>query len=70
LQEIILDKNIKLLDCPWVVYSANLYGDSTSNILHNVIRIENIKDGVEVVSAILNKTNPQRIVNLYDKMYT
>ena len=64
MQEIILDKNIKLLDSPGVVFSNSL--DKEYNmILHNVIRIEDVKDPIEVVSVILNKVPKETIIELY-----
>lgn len=61
LQEIILDKDIKLIDCPGVVYS-----NSEDAILHNVIRIEDIKDPIEVVGLILKKLNYATLNDVYE----
>lgn len=64
LQEIVLDKNIKLIDSPGVVFS--LEQDKEYNmILHNAIRIEDIKDPLEVVSVILQKVPKENIIELY-----
>lgn len=64
LQEIVLDKNIKLIDSPGVVFSLDQ--DKEYNmILHNAIRIEDIKDPIEVVSVILNKVPKENLVELY-----
>jgi len=67
MQEIILDKNIKLLDCPGVVFSDMNNDDDGRNkvILHNVIRIEDIKDPIEVVSVILTKITKEQIMETY-----
>lgn len=64
MQEIILDKNIKLLDSPGVVFSND--SDKEYNmILHNVIRIEDIKEPIDVVSVILHKVPKDNIKDLY-----
>jgi nuclear GTP-binding protein len=64
LQEIVLDRNIKLIDSPGVVFSLDL--DKEYNmILHNAIRIEDIKDPIEVVSVILQKVPKENLVELY-----
>ncbi len=64
MQEIILDKNIKLLDCPGVVFSND--SDKEYNmILHNVIRIEDVKEPIDVVSVILHKVPRDNIKQLY-----
>lgn len=64
LQEIILDKNIKLIDSPGVVFS-NDHDKEYNMILHNVIRIEDIKDPIEVVGVILTKVPKDTIMELY-----
>lgn len=64
LQEIVLDKNIKLIDSPGVVFSLDQ--DKEYNmILHNAIRIEDIKDPIEVVSVILQKVQKENLIELY-----
>jgi len=64
MQEIILDKNIKLLDSPGVVFS-NDKDKEYNMILHNVIRIEDIKEPVDVVSVILQKVPRDNLKDLY-----
>lgn len=61
MQEIILDKDIRLLDCPGVVLTNN----PNTSILHNVIRTEDIKDPVEVVGLILQKVSRQTLCEVY-----
>ncbi len=65
LQEIVLDRNIKLIDSPGVVFSLDQ--DKEYNmILHNAIRIEDIKDPIDVVSVILQKVPKENLVELYN----
>ena len=61
LQEIILDNNLRLLDCPGIVMSNN-----ENNILHNIIRTEDIKEPIEVVSKILKKIEQEYFLKTYN----
>ena len=61
LQEIILDNNLRLLDCPGVVMSNN-----ENNILYNIIRTEDIKEPIEVVSKILKKMEQEYFLKTYN----
>jgi nuclear GTP-binding protein len=61
LQEIILDNNIRLLDCPGIVMSNN-----ENNILYNIIRTEDIKEPIEIVSKILKKIEQEYFLKTYN----
>ena len=61
LQEVILDNNLRLLDCPGVVMT-----NDENNILHNIIRTEEIKEPLEVVGKILKKMNQEYFLKIYD----
>ena len=64
LQEVVLDRNIKLIDSPGVVLASDQ--DKEYNmILHNAIRIEDIKDPIEVVTVILHKVPKDSMIELY-----
>ena len=60
-KEIFLDNNIKLIDCPGIVFSNN-----ENNVLHNVIRVEDIKEPFEVVVKILDKIGIESVVKVYE----
>ena len=60
-KEIFLDNNIKLIDCPGIVFSNN-----ENNVLHNVIRVEDIKEPIEVVVKIIDKIGMENVVNVYE----
>jgi len=62
-QEIILDKNLKLLDSPGVVLSKD---NADSLILRNVVRIEDLKDPYQPVSIILKKVDKQELIKIYE----
>lgn len=66
ISEIILDKNIKLLDCPGVVYSSSNKSGSQLNQLSNVLRPEQIDDPVNIVFTILKKVSLEEIFNTYN----
>ncbi len=61
LQEVILDNNLRLLDCPGVVMSHD-----ENSILHNVIRTEEIKEPIEVVGRIFKKMSQDYLFKTYD----
>jgi len=61
MQEVILDKDIRLLDCPGVVLTSN----TNTSILHNVVRTEDIKDPIEVVNLILEKVARPTLIEVY-----
>ena len=62
-QEVILDKNIKLIDCPGVVFSKN---DPNSLMLKNVIRVEDLNDPISVVENIVKRIDMNTLVELYE----
>jgi len=61
IQEVILDNNLRLLDCPGVVMT-----NDENSILHNVIRTEDIKEPLEVVGKILKKMTQEYFLNTYN----
>ena len=61
LQEVILDNNLRLLDCPGVVMT-----NDENNILHNIIRTEDIKEPLDVVGKIMKKMNQEYFLKTYD----
>ncbi|XP_020648686.3 guanine nucleotide-binding protein-like 3-like protein [Pogona vitticeps] len=63
LQEVHLDKHIKLLDCPGIVM-ASPTSDAVM-ILRNCVKIERLVDPVSPVEAILKRCNKQQIMQHY-----
>lgn len=64
MQEVQLDKNVKLLDCPGVVMVKS--GESDASIaLRNCKRIEKLSDPVVPVKEILNLCPAETLVSLY-----
>ncbi|ESQ49329.1 hypothetical protein EUTSA_v10020356mg [Eutrema salsugineum] len=64
LQEVHLDKNVKLLDCPGVVMLKSS-GNDASIALRNCKRIEKLDDPVSPVKEILKLCSTQMLVTLY-----
>ncbi|CAH8356327.1 unnamed protein product [Eruca vesicaria subsp. sativa] len=64
LQEVHLDKNVKLLDCPGVVMLKPSANDA-SIALRNCKRIEKLEDPVSPVNEILKLCSTQMLVTLY-----
>uniref|UniRef100_UPI00398F35D2 guanine nucleotide-binding protein-like 3-like protein n=1 Tax=Pristiophorus japonicus TaxID=55135 RepID=UPI00398F35D2 len=64
LQEIHLDKHIKLLDCPGIVMATS--SSDAAIILRNCVKIEQLVDPVEPVAAILRRCNKQQVMRHYD----
>jgi nuclear GTP-binding protein len=65
-QEIHLDKNVRLLDCPGVVFSDE---NADSALLRNVIRVEDLPDPcvpVEIIIRKVSKDTLKRIYNIED----
>jgi nuclear GTP-binding protein len=63
MQEVVLDTNIRLLDCPGIIFS-----DETNEIeaaLRNSIDIKQLKDRITPVQAILNKVPKEQLMELY-----
>ncbi|KAH0628861.1 hypothetical protein JD844_010459 [Phrynosoma platyrhinos] len=63
LQEVHLDKHIKLLDCPGIVMASPT--SDAAMILRNCVRIEQLVDPVSPVEAILKRCNKQQIMQHY-----
>ena len=64
-QYITLMKRIYLIDCPGVVPPNE--DDSPEDILlRGVVRVENVQNPEQYISAVLRKTRPQHIERTYD----
>eukprot|EP00871_Galdieria_phlegrea_P001320 jgi/Galph1/2189/GphlegSOOS_G856.1 len=61
-QEIIIDHNLRLIDCPGIVLEEN---SSQSLVIRNFIQMEKIDDPIPYVQTILEKIGIERLVVLY-----
>ncbi|KAK4756556.1 hypothetical protein SAY87_006683 [Trapa incisa] len=64
MQEVQLDKNVKLLDCPGVVMLRSSGNDATIT-LRNCKRIEKLADPIAPVKEILNLCSANVLITLY-----
>ncbi|MCD7462896.1 Guanine nucleotide-binding protein-like nsn1 [Datura stramonium] len=65
LQEVQLDKNVKLLDCPGVVMLRSASEDDASIALRNCKRIEKLDDPIGPVKEILKLCPERMLVTIY-----
>ncbi|XP_018580715.1 guanine nucleotide-binding protein-like 3-like protein [Scleropages formosus] len=63
LQEVHLDKHIKLLDCPGIVMATS--SSDAAVILRNCVKIEQLVDPLAPVEAILKRCNKAQIMQHY-----
>lgn len=61
-QEVILDKNIRLMDSPGIVFAD---GDSTATALRNCVNVEDMEDVITPVQAILERCPQEYLMQLY-----
>ncbi|KAJ3310925.1 Guanine nucleotide-binding protein-like 3 [Boothiomyces sp. JEL0838] len=65
-QTIHLDKNIKLLDCPGIVFSKSSNTKDTAQVLlRNCIKVELLEDPISPVDAILERCSVEQLRELY-----
>lgn len=62
-QEVHLDKNIKLLDCPGIVFSSS--NSEAEAALRNAVAINQIKDILSPIELILQKSTQEQLMHLY-----
>ncbi|KAI9597839.1 guanine nucleotide-binding protein-like 3 [Syncephalis fuscata] len=65
LQEIHLDKNIKLIDCPGIVFSRNPSKDSIETLLRNCVKLELLDDPISPVETVISRCDRQQLMMLY-----
>ncbi|KAJ3033340.1 Guanine nucleotide-binding protein-like 3 [Rhizophlyctis rosea] len=66
-QHIQLDKNIKLLDCPGIVFSRSTKdGDEAEVLLRNCVKVELVEDPIAPVEAIVSRCRPEQLRQLYN----
>lgn len=60
MQEVVLDRNVRLLDSPGVVF------DDSSALLGNCVDADSIEDPIPPVTALLQRCNPQSLIMTYN----
>uniref|UniRef100_A0A0K8UX05 Guanine nucleotide-binding protein-like 3 n=1 Tax=Bactrocera latifrons TaxID=174628 RepID=A0A0K8UX05_BACLA len=66
MQEVELDSNIKLIDCPGIVFTNPAKESSEVVVLKNVQRVGDIKDPFTVAESVLKRASKQYFCKLYD----
>ena len=62
MQEIQLDKHIKLLDSPGIVFDDD---DVDGVLLRNCVNVDTLADPVQAVHAMLRRCDPQDLMMIY-----
>jgi len=65
MQEVQLDKKVKLLDCPGIVFASGSSEDAGEILLRNCVRIEKIEDPIKPIEAILKRCKPSQLMVKY-----
>lgn len=63
LQEIILDKNIKLIDCPGIVFAED--GADEGVLLRNVLRPDQLSNPAEAIAVIVQRVGVHELARIY-----
>eukprot|EP00899_Mesostigma_viride_P011753 jgi/Mesvir1/20579/Mv14820-RA.1 len=64
LQEVTLDKHVRLLDCPGVVFAAE--GDDPASVaLRNCVNVDKMEDPVAPVHEIVRRVSREKLMSLY-----
>lgn len=61
-QEVHLDKNIRLIDCPGIVFSSN---QRDALVLRNCIKIDQLVDPISPVEIIIKRVGPEPLMVSY-----
>ena len=64
-QEVILDKNIRLIDCPGIVFAEENDGNSAANALRNCVNVDEIADVYSPMGAVLERCPQSYLMQLY-----
>ena len=69
-QEINLDKNIKLLDCPGIVFSKGENGETSAELLlRNCVKVELLEDPLSPVELIVGRCRKDQLMEMYSVPY-
>jgi nuclear GTP-binding protein len=64
-QEVVLDKHVKLLDSPGIVFSTAGAPSDAAAALRNAIRVEKLEDPLPAVGEILARARPEALMAIY-----
>lgn len=63
MQEVVLDKNLKLLDCPGIVFTSA--SSEAEAALRNAVKVEQLQDVIAPVELILTKCSKEQLMEIY-----
>jgi len=66
MQEVVIDKNIKLLDCPGIIFAGNEeHTQGSGLVLRNCIGVDQIEDPVAALEDLHSKCKPEFLMEFY-----
>ncbi|XP_062522598.1 guanine nucleotide-binding protein-like 3 homolog [Corticium candelabrum] len=65
MQEVHLDKHVKLLDCPGIVMASGKGLDQATAVLRNCIKVEDVVDPVSPVEVIIQRCQRDQVMEQY-----
>jgi len=66
LQEVVLDRNLRLIDSPGVVFdNAEEQGNSAETMLRNCIDADSVEDPIPAIQALLNRCSAESLMMTY-----
>lgn len=68
MQEVELDKHIRLIDSPGVVLASKAQFDPVEVALKNAIRVESLTDPVTPVVAILRRCSVKTVIIIFNDL--
>lgn len=63
MQEVVLDKNLKLIDCPGIVFTSS--SSEAEAALRNAVKVEQLQDVIAPVELILSKCSNEQLMEIY-----
>jgi nuclear GTP-binding protein len=63
MQEVVLDKNLKLLDCPGIIFTSAT--SEAEAALRNAVKVEQLIDVIAPVELILNRCTKDQLMQIY-----
>jgi len=71
MQTVQLERGLRILDSPGVVFDDDDFDDGKNNarsnvLLRNVVKVEDLDDPVELAEEIVNRTDPETLKKIYN----
>lgn len=66
MQEVVLDRNLRLIDSPGVVFDdARAQGDASETMLRNCIDADSVEDPIPAIQALIRRCSPESLMMTY-----